>query len=60
MKSLNSRAGTFRCRHGDKPETARAATGTINRKINLGDIAVGGKQIHEFLMSSGGSKIVHV
>lgn len=60
MKSLNGRAGGFRHGHGDGPETARPAIGAVNRKIDLGDVAVDGEQIHEILVSGDGSEIVYV
>jgi len=32
----------------------------INREIDLDHIAMGGKQIHKIVVSSGSSQIVHV
>ena len=60
MKSLHGRSGAFRRGHGDKRETVRPAIGAINREIDLGDVAMNGKQIHKIVVSSGSSQIVHV
>ena len=60
MKSPNGSSGAFRRSHGDKTEPAGPAIGAINGEIDLGHVAMGGKQFLEFAVSSGGSQIVHV
>jgi len=59
IEGLNGCSRTFSRGHGDEPITTRAAIGAINRDIDLGDIAVGGKQFHKLVVGGGRSEIIN-
>jgi len=60
MKSPNGGTGTFGRGHGDEPETAQATVGAIKRDIDLRDVAIRGKQIHQIPFRRNRGQVIYV
>ena len=60
MWGLNGRPGAFRRRSGDEAKAAWPTVFVIQRQVDFGAVAMGGKQIHQAAAGGGGNQIVHV
>ena len=60
MKSPNGGLSAFRCSHGHEAETAWPMIGTVGRDIDLRNVAVDGKQIHQILFGRNGGQVIYI
>ena len=60
MERENRGLGALRRSHRNKAETAWAATSTLNREIDLGDITVRGKQVLQLAFGCGSGEIADI
>jgi hypothetical protein len=60
MKSPNGGSSAFGRGHGDEPKTARVTVEVINRDIDLRNVAIGGKQLHQISFRRHRSQVVYI